>query len=110
MRSPITSERENIQLLRESGFTQQQAEAVTAVVERSLQQGFDKFSEVLQRELAAIRGEMAQMRSELKIEIRDSRIDIQKSMTDQGWKIIGAVLAIVTIAVAVIKLFPSVPG
>ena len=110
MRSPITSERENIQMLRDSGFTQQQAEAVTLVVERSLQQGFDKFAEVLQRELAAIRGEMAQMRNELKIEIRDSRIDLRKSLSDQGWKIIGAVLTIVTIAVAIIKLFPNIPG
>ena len=136
MRSPITTERQNIQLLRDSGFTQQQAEAVAAVVENAVQSGFEKFSEVLVRELGAIRselkGEIAALRSELKSEIaavradlkleiaalrtevkneiRDSRIDVQKSINDQVWKVVGVVAAIVTIAVAVIMLFPNAPG
>jgi hypothetical protein len=125
MRSPITSERQNIQILRESGLPDRQAEAIAAVVENAIQSGFEKFAEVLSRELGAIRTELkaeiagvrselkteiAAVRSELKIEIRDSRIDIQKSINDQVWKIVGAVTAIVSIAVAIIKLFPNVPG
>jgi hypothetical protein len=31
-------------------------------------------------------------------------------MTNQSWKVIGAVTAIVSIAVAIIKLFPNAPG
>ena len=54
------------------------------------------------------------LRSELKIEIRGSRIDIQKSMTDLSWRIFAMVLGIVSvsvsIAVAVIKLFPNWHG
>ena len=103
MRSPITTERQNIQLLRESGFTQQQAEAVATVVENALQVGFDKFSEVLQRELSLLR-------SEIKIEIRDSRIEIQKSITEQIWKILAIVVGVATISLAVLKLAPNWPG
>lgn len=118
MRSPITTERQNIQLLRESGFTQQQAEAVATVVESAQLSGFEKFSEVLARELSVFRTEVkveiAALRTELKIEIRDSRIDIQKSMTDLSWKIFAMVLGIVSVAVsvavAVIKLFPNLNG
>lgn len=121
MRSPITTERQNIQLLRDSGFTQQQAEAVATVVENAIQSGFEKFSEVLSRELGAIRNEIsalrsevraeiAEVRSELRIEIRDSRVDIQKSLNDQAWKIVASVTAIVGIGVAIIKLFPNAGG
>jgi hypothetical protein len=87
---------------------------VATVVENSQQSGFEKFSEVLAMELRAIRNEMAQMRSELRVEIRDSRIDVQKSLTDLSWKIFAMVLGIVSvsvsIAVAVIKLFPNWHG
>jgi flagellar biosynthesis/type III secretory pathway protein FliH len=107
MASPITSERENIQILRESGFTQQQAEAVALVVERAIQQGFEKFAEVLQRELSAIRNEMTQMRNELRIEIRDVRNDLQKSITELSWKIFAIVVGVAAVAVAIIKLSPN---
>jgi biotin operon repressor len=114
MRSPITTERQNIQLLRESGFTQQQAEAVATVVENSQQSGFEKFSEVLARELGAIRTELREavnsLRAELKIEIRDSRIDIQKSINEQIWKILAIVLGVATVAVAIIKVAPNWHG
>ena len=114
MRSPITTERQNIQLLRESGFTQQQAEAVATVVENAIQSGFDKFSEVLTRELGAIRSELREavnsLRSELRIEIRDSRIEIQKSITEQIWKILAIVVGVATISLAVLKLAPNWPG
>ena len=125
MRSPITTERQNIQLLRESGFTQQQAEAVATVVENAIQSGFDKFSEVLTRELGATRSELktemaalrselkteiAAVRSELKVEIRDSRVDVQKSITEQIWKILAIVVGVATISLAVLKLAPNWPG
>ena len=136
MRSPITTERQNIQLLRESGFTQQQAEAVATVVENAVQSGFEKFSEVLSRELGAIRSELkaeiaavrselkaeiaalrsevkaeiSAVRSELRIEIRDSRIDIQKSINEQIWKILAIVIGVATISLAVMKLVPGWPG
>ena len=76
---------------------------MTTVVENALQVGFDKFSEVLQRELSLLR-------SEIKIEIRDSRIEIQKSITEQIWKILAIVVGVATISLAVLKLAPNWPG
>jgi hypothetical protein len=83
-------------------------------MKRAIQTGFGKLTEVLARELGALRAklkaEIAALRLEFKTEIRDTRYELQKSITGQGWKVIGAVLTIVTNPVEIITLFPGAPG
>lgn len=97
---PITSELQNTRELREAGFSQQQAEKLAELFERSQAQGFEKFAEVLQRELGEVR-------SELREEIKDLRIELHQTLRDQLLKIVGVMVGVGGLAVAIIKLFPN---
>jgi len=92
MRSPITTERQNIQLLRDSGFTQQQAEAVATVVERSLGAGTGQISLI-----EAIQAE--------RLASADARLEEAIAQNRRMWRIAWAILAVIGLAVIAIKLF-----
>lgn len=97
---PITSELHNTRRLRDAGFSQEQAEILAELLEDSQQQGFEKFAEVLTLELGKVR-------HELNGEIKDLRAEMHASMKDLAVKLMTLVVAVVTVAVAVIKLFPD---
>jgi cellobiose-specific phosphotransferase system component IIA len=94
MRSPITTERQNIQLLRDSGFTQQQAEAVVTVVARAFSgsSGQASLIDAIQEE---------------RIAAADARLEEAKAQSRRAWRIQGAIIASIGIATAIIKLFPN---
>ncbi len=88
------------------------------MLERSIQQGFEKFSEVLSQEFrflrseiskafSSIRSEIAAVRNELRVDIAESRADFQSGLRDQLMKILGIVVAVVSLAVVIIKIFPN---
>ncbi|MEE8397074.1 MAG: hypothetical protein V3S29_13540, partial [bacterium] len=63
---PITTELQNTRELKEAGFSDQQAEKLAELFERSAQQGFEKFTETLV-------GEFERFRNEMRSEVNDVR-------------------------------------
>lgn len=122
---PITNGLENSRKLRETGFTQQQAEVPAEIIEHAQQQGFDRFSEILERGLARVSNEIALLASRVgnrlealegRFEALESRVDskieglraeLHSSLRDQLLKFVTILVAVVSLAVAVIKLFPD---
>jgi len=101
---PITTELQNMRELKQVGFSDPQAEKLAELFERSQSQGFEKFSEILDRKL----GEM-ESRLELKLggRIDGLRAELYKALHDQLIKIFALVVGVVSLAVAIIKLFPN---
>ena len=129
---PITNGLENSRKLRETGFTQQQSEVLAEIIEHAQQQGFDRFSEILERGLAQVSNEIALLASrfealksrvdskigalESRFGVLESRVDskieglgaeLHSSLRDQLLKFVTILVAVVSLAVAVIKLFPD---
>ena len=118
---PITTELHNVRELKEAGFNDRQAEKLAELLERSIQQGFEKFVEVLDRnmvevrqEFALLRSEMAQMESRLnaRIDAMDGKIEsvraeLYKAHSELLLKIVATFVGVVSLAVAIIKLFPN---
>ena len=122
---PITNGLENSRKLRETGFTQQQAEVLAEIIEHAQQQGFDRFSEILERGLTQVSNGIALLGSrvesrlealESRFEALESRVDskieglraeLHSSLRDQLLKFVTILVAVVSLAVAVIKLFPD---
>ncbi len=101
---PITTELQNIRELKEAGFTEQQAEKLAEIFERSQQQGFEKFVEVLDQRL----GEMeARLNAKFDSKIDGLRVEMYKAMNDQLMKMFALMVGVVSLAVAIIKLFPD---
>jgi hypothetical protein len=103
------------------GFSDQQAEAPVKAIEGSLQSGFERFVEVLKRQLkdprAEIHSEMMIMRTEiaqLRVEASEIRGDMgslgsgfQSSLRDQLFKMISLIVSVAGLGIAIIKLFPN---
>ena len=118
---PITTELQNVRELKEAGFNDRQAEKLAELLERSVQQGFEKFVEVLDRNMAEVRQEFALLRSEMaQMESRlNARIDamvakieavraaLYKAHSELLLKIVATFVGVVSLAVAIIKLFPN---
>lgn len=115
---PITNGLENSRKLRETGFTQQQAEVPAEIIEHAQQQGFDRFSEILERGLAQVSNGIALLASpvESQLEALESRVDseieglragLHSCLRNQLLKFVTILVAVVSLAVAVIKLFPD---
>ena len=115
---PITSERQNVQKLRGVGFSQDQAVTFAEIIERLHQQGFEKFSEVLERSMTDFRQQMDRrfadfdarlelLESRMDTKIEQLRVELHSSLRTLKVRLVGAVVAIVSLAVAVIKLFPD---
>ena len=126
---PITTELQNAQKLRDAGFTQQQAETLAEIVENGQQQGFERFAETLEKGLTGIRNEIAALESRLDtrfvaLEGRletlketlngridsvrgDLRAELHASLRDQMLKFVAILVAALSLAVAIIKLFPN---
>jgi hypothetical protein len=105
--------------LRESDFTEKQAEALARVLRTSREADLSELATkadiaLLRSDMNALRTDMNALRAELKSDIAGTRSDLEKQITElRGdmkvlrW-MIGAVLALVTAAV-VRLLFPGVP-
>jgi hypothetical protein len=89
---PITTERENIQILRDGGFTQQQAAAVAEVIVRAFYRSSGKSPLIDAREE--------------RIAAADARVDEARAQTRRAWRIQAAMIVLAGLAIAIIKLFP----
>ena len=115
---PITSELENRRKLKAVGFTDAQSEVLVEVIERSVQQGFDRFVEVFERGIGELRHEMARMEARLETRlvaldgkldarIESVRAELHSSLRDQMLKFVTILISVIGLAVAIIKLFPN---
>jgi hypothetical protein len=114
----ITSELRNVRELKEVGFTEKQAEKLAELFERSQSQGFEKFAEMmaamegrLDARFAAVEARMTAMEERLTLRL-DGKIDslraeLYKALHDQLLKMFALVVGVVSLAVAIIKLFPD---
>lgn len=93
---PITDELKNINKLEQAGFSEAQAKAIVEIQEDSIQRGFDRFVEVLDRSLA-------DMEMRLRVEIEKLRADLMKDQRDQLLKFAALVSLIAIVTGAVIK-------
>lgn len=95
--------------------------------------GFERFVEVLEKQIGGLRtevnaqikdlctevnsgiqelrgemkSEIQELRGEVKSEIQELRIELHHSLRDQLLRFVGIIFGVVTLAVAVIKLFPD---
>ncbi|MEE8554583.1 MAG: hypothetical protein V3T00_01890 [bacterium] len=116
---PITPELDNSRRLKAVGFTVEQAETLTEIIEGAQRQGFERFSEVLERSFSAFRNEMnqrfgqldsafVQLDSKLDTVRAELRAELHSGLRDQMLKFIGIMAMMISLAVAIIKLFPNV--
>ncbi len=102
------------------------------IIEHAQQQGFDRFSEILERGLAQVSNEigllasrfealegrcdafesrmdskMGALESRMDSKIEGLRAELHSSLRDQLLKFVTILVAVVSLAVAVIKLFPD---
>ena len=128
---PITDTLKNAEDFRRVGFTQEQASVLAAKLEDTahrqsedlkafMRQELALFRAEIREEFAKIRGEMSSLRAEVKEEIAAVRVEIgtvradmgsmradfHSALRDQLVKIVAIVAAMITAAVAIIKLVP----
>lgn len=108
---PITSELDNRRKFKAAGFSDQQAEVPVETLERSVQQGFERFVEVFDRGLSDLRTEMnarfASLEQRVDLGRAELRAELHSSLRDQMLKFITILMGVAGVAVAVIKLFPN---
>ncbi len=101
---PITKELDNMRKFESVGFTHEQAETLTAVIEQSHVDGQQSLKEFISKENDALRKEMDDFRKEVRTEINTLELRIKASYTDLLVKIFGIVAGCTTIAISVAKL------
>lgn len=108
---PITKELDNIRKFESVGFSHEQAEVLTDVIEQSHVNGQQGLKEFIRNELDGFRREMDDFRKEFRNEIKEVRNEINSlelrmkaSQTDLLVKIFGIVAGCTSIAIAVSKL------
>ena len=105
--------------LTEAGFAEAQAEAVVATVSRSMSENVATKADIaeVKADIAVLKADIASLRVETKADIASLRVetkaDIASLRTEMAAlemriivKMTGVVLAIVTLGVAFLKLFP----
>jgi flagellar biosynthesis/type III secretory pathway protein FliH len=111
---PITSELQNVRELKEVGFSEKQAEKLAELFERSQSQGFEKFAELLDRRLgemeARFNARLDAFEARVDSKFESQRAEFYKALHDNNLKLMAAVIAVVSLATAIIKLFPNWPG
>jgi len=108
---PITQERQTMQDLRDAGFSQQQAEVLAAKLEATAQATGQDLKDFIRQELASFRQEMkaefGQVRSEMDVKFAELRTEMHATQKDLAFKLIATMIAAISLAVAIIKLFPG---
>ena len=117
---PIADNVYNAGDLRSVGFTQEQASLLAAKFEHTavrqreelksfFRQRLDLFRFEMQAEFSGVRGEISSVRREfggLRAEFGELRGEIHSSLRDQLDNIVAIVAALITAAVAILKLVP----
>jgi len=108
---PITQERQTMQDLRGAGFTQQQAEVLAEKLEATAQATQQDLKDFIRQELntrfAESDNKFAQFRQEINTRFAELGTEMHATQKDLAFKLIATMIAAISLAVAVIKLFPG---
>ena len=115
---PITEELNNLKKLESVGFTHEQSEVLADVIEKAQVSGQESLKEYIHSELNELRGEFRDLENRLLSSQKDlesrllsSQKDLEvlmvTSQKDMLIKIFGIIVGSLTVAVTILKLFPS---
>ncbi|MDR4503278.1 MAG: hypothetical protein MRK01_00620 [Candidatus Scalindua sp.] len=100
---PITRELENVKKLESAGFSHEQAETLTDVIERSHVDSQSDLKEYFRNELSK---QIIGLDNKLSDTISDLRVEISRELKDLLIKIFGIIVGTTGVAVTILKLFP----
>jgi DNA-binding transcriptional MerR regulator len=104
---PIIQERQTMQDLRAAGFSQQQAEVLAAKLEATAQATQQDLKDFIRQELAQFKQELSTRFAEIDTKFAELRSEMHATQKDLAFKLIATLVAGLSLAVAVIKLFPG---
>ena len=104
---PITQERQTMQDLRTAGFSQDQAEVLAEKLEAAAQATQQDLKDFIRQEFTHFRQEINTRFAEMDVKFVELRTEMHATQKDLAFKLIAAMVAAITLAVAVIKLFPG---
>jgi len=115
---PITDALKTAADLRKVGFTEEQAAILAEKYEETAQAQSQDLKDFIRAEIqggrAELRAETADLRmgirgvrGEIRAEMADLRAEFHSALRDQLLKIVTILIAVVSLAVAIIKLFPD---
>jgi hypothetical protein len=126
---PITQERQTMQDLRAAGFSQQQAEVLAAKLEATAQatqqdlkdfirqelttrfaesdNRFAQFRQEQKAEFAQVRHEMNERFAATDVKFAELRTEMHATQKDLAYKLIATIVAVTSLGIAIIKLFPN---
>ena len=111
---PITQERQTMQDLRTAGFSQDLAEVLAEKLEAAavatqqdlkdfIRQGLGQFRQEINTRFADVNTRFAQM----DVKFAELRTEMHATQKDLAFKLIATMVAVTSLAVAIIKLFPN---
>jgi hypothetical protein len=107
---PITDTLKNAEDFRRVGFTQEQSSVLAAKLEDTVHRQSEDLKVFIRQELilfrAELRGELREGLATIRVEMGSLRADFHSALRDQLVKIVAIVAALITAAVAIIKLVP----
>src|SRR3989338_26476 len=101
---PITRELDNLKKLESVGFSNEQAETLADVIEKSHVDSQESLKEFIHNEISGLRSEVKSLRSEMKSLRSDIICEMNKELKDLLIKIFGIIVGTVGIAVTILKL------
>jgi hypothetical protein len=115
---PITNPLQTAQRLEALGFPARQAQGLAEILEETTQANNQDLKEFIRGEMAGLRSEiaglraeikadMAVLRSEIKADMAGLRAEFHSALREQLMRFVTVVFGLVTIAVAIIKIFPN---
>ena len=97
---PITDTLKTAEEFRGAGFSEEQASLLAHKLEEAIQANNQDLKEF-------IRGEFEHFETRMDAKFSEIRVEFHQSMKDLTIKLVGVMIAVVSLAVAVIKLFPD---
>lgn len=101
---PITNPLQNAQRLEALGFTARQAQGLAEILEEAIHANNQDLKEFIRAENERLRTDL---KGEFRAEIAGLRAEMHSALREQLMRFITIVFGLVTIAVAIIKLFPN---
>jgi hypothetical protein len=115
---PITQERQTMQDLRSAGFSQQQAEVLAAKLEATAQATQQDLKDFIREQMGALdrkldaieeklEGKLSALEGRINVRFAGQEARFEHSLRMQMATILTAIIGVVGLAVAIIKLFPN---
>ena len=104
---PITDTLRNAEGLRQAGFTENQAKDLANRLEDTARAQSDDLKSFIRQEMAGLEARIRTEIASVRTQVESVRAELHSSLRDQMLKFITILVAVVSLAVAAIKLFPD---